>query len=1330
MNTLELQAAFADMRAAVRDGLNEDDVERLFQPIYVALGYTNVGRDILGKRKGKSGVPDVRLANSDDSVQVIVELKKPAEELSDHEGQLIRYVRDLKAPYGLLSNGRELWLYSRSGMAVDRTAQHAVAALAEDAAALEALRKRTVEPTDFAQVKARFTEAKQEGLVLVAIGSLQSEQFLNTFALAPGRPFGDLVEATQKILDDLLQRSDFARGTYDFWKKTYARELSSQDVPGVWKPFLERTTKESIYRFTYALETSYLLAARLILAKAIQDHDRGGRISSKHIADRFISDLDTRADDRTGRLPPTAYLEVAQTLFNRYATSLFTSVYAQDLFDWWRDYARGNAANQNTFALALGRLVLSLVRFDFSKLEGDLLGELYQSYFDPETRKALGEFYTPPEVVEFILDEVGYEGEGYLLDPATGSGTFLIGALRRYLKANETRDPAETLKGLAREFKLVAFDVNPFAVLMAQVNVAALLVPLYARAVEADAGFTLRRLPIVRTDSLRQEVVEGERRQQNTQFGLDFGEETIRATIPLPVKVGKEFLEVTLEFPRLEAARTAGLIRNVREWLLALQSVFIAVEERSQAFDRHAPLPDIAPSLRAELALYWREPDALTRYLEPYAEKVWAVLEILKTKHGDGRFLKTLEDLMLGLVLKHYLEYDFVVGNPPYVRIQNIPEVLKKYWEGKYVWATGSYDIFIPFIERALYGDRPWLKNGGKLGYIVPNRFLNANYAGALRANLPKSARIQSITDFKAVTFNPPEEDQASRLFKEAMVYPAMLIAQKGSPLGETYAFRAARFYPKTAPLHPAEAIEALREAYREIPPAPLVKGGSERDGGRMALCAKKAEYADVFTQSSDVLEPDGWHLMPELEREVFDKLEAVGSSRDPSLPVTKKATSQQRRLENYTATESGGFAGVQTSLDSLMVLKQLDENESEGLLYVEPRGGGSPFWVEKEPLRPFLFGKDVERWHVGWEGWWVIFPYFRHNGRYLFMPSTDYWDFRLTRGNQSYRVFEGHPKESVLTDEKYPKLWAYLKQHEKAFRGREGGRFNIGKREEWKWYDLAYPRSLEVFEKNKVVLQVTTKSSNLAFDKSSHFFTAGGTSGVYGLLPNEHLKVEVLASLLNAATGEFYVKHLSSSFGSGYYSYGDQFIKNLPIPETTPGQQQTIAAFAQTLTDKTARLRELEKDVETFPASVTSQRRADARVPDLDDLERLVSANNLAQTVDAGKVSEQSTLQGETVLSIGKGELRAKPALVRFVRRVLRLRGKMSTEDLLALEMPMNPADQTAYLETLAAWEKEAARLHTEIAGLEAELNSAVYEAYGLDADDRRVVEAFLERF
>ena len=105
--------------------------------------------------------------------------------------------------------------------------------------------------------------------------------------------------------------------------------------------------------------------------------------------------------------------------------------------------------------------MLSLVRFDFSQLEGDLLGELYQSYFDPETRKALGEFYTPPEVVEFILDEGGYHGEGRLLDPATGSGTFFDSRTAPLPKSQRGPRPRRNAQRLGEGIQARRFRCEP-----------------------------------------------------------------------------------------------------------------------------------------------------------------------------------------------------------------------------------------------------------------------------------------------------------------------------------------------------------------------------------------------------------------------------------------------------------------------------------------------------------------------------------------------------------------------------------------------------------------------------------------------------------------------------------------------------------------------------------------------------------------------------------------------------------------------------------------------------------------------------------------------------
>ena len=70
----------------------------------------------------------------------------------------------------------------------------------------------------------------------------------------------------------------------------------------------------------------------------------------------------------------------------------------------------------------------------------DLFKPLYQNLFPRALRHRLGEYYTPDWLAAHVLDQVGYTGEpgARLLDPACGSGTFLLMALRR-VKSGEWR---------------------------------------------------------------------------------------------------------------------------------------------------------------------------------------------------------------------------------------------------------------------------------------------------------------------------------------------------------------------------------------------------------------------------------------------------------------------------------------------------------------------------------------------------------------------------------------------------------------------------------------------------------------------------------------------------------------------------------------------------------------------------------------------------------------------------------------------------------------------------------------------------------------------------
>lgn len=1333
MNNLEpiLLKIFVD----TKPNMPEDEVEHLLNPLYAELGYEQTGRDIRRKKRGRSGIPDVLLLNSDDSIQVVVEVKRPSEILTEHENQVKRYMTELKAPYGILTNGTGFRFYKRDNLSIDCILAQSTNTLASSANVFEPLQKKTLELTDYQTVKSSIQGI--DTLTLHHVGELASDEFLHIFSLEAGSPFTELVSTTLELLNLLKEQSGFVSGSYEFWSKIYARKLEASDAPTLWKNsgIVFLNTEEGLKRFSFALETAYTLIARLMLAKAIEDHDPQGKIveNDDHLGKRLLTQLEARKSGRRGqyKLPPTAYLEGIESLFNTYALNLFTSIYATDIFDWWRDYTlQPDSPAIEGFSRAVGRTLLALLRFNFSELQGDLLGELYQHYFDPETRKALGEFYTPPAVVEFILDEVGYTGSRAmrLLDPATGSGTFIVQALRRYLKANAAADPVQTLEGITQEYRLVAFDVNPFAVLMAQINFAAELIPLYGKAIEKNPEFILRRLPIVRTDSLRQEPIEGTelvqgRRTQTTQgiLGFEVGETTIRPHIDLPVKLSNgEFKRITIEFPRLEYAKEKQWVNNEAEWLGVLQVIFASVERLSQAYDKGHSL-ELNLALRSELNRITKNPDVLLTALTPYAEKLWTILKDLKDEHGDGRFLKTLEDLALGMVLKHYLSYDYVVGNPPYVRVQNLPDESTSDWKTSYNWAEGNYDIYMPFIERALKTSKPWLKPEGRLGYIIPNRFLSANYGATLRQELPSVARVISITDFTAVTFQPEHDTSGSRLFREAMVYPAILIAEKVNQ-SSSEPITITRFYPKKFVLEPEAALAAVKSAYITL---------------RAGKNPQSLEYAQIFNETHTNLKSSGWNLMPTAERHVFDKLEQIGSQVDPVLEETDPLMCV-RRLQNYTSTQSGGFAGIQTSADEIMVFKQLEEDTEQGLLRVQAKGGGDPFWVEKAALRKFLFGKDVARWGVQWDGWWVIFPYFKHLGHYLFIPSSDYqeWERVSIRGKNEtiFAPFRNHPDHTPLIDTLYPKLWTYLKSKEIDLRKRENGRYKREQNDEYRWYDLARPQSLIQSSGVKLVGQLLSKRIQFALEsEGEYYFQAGGKGGgVYGIALDNTKRYMLFSAILNSNVADFHIRHISSVYSGGYYSYADVFIKDLPIPSVTLEQETILSSLAEQLSINARENYRLEQCLKQFPDSYTTELRMAGNMPDLDTLERIAPlSGNLSQKLDYSKAELKNTLTGEIKLTIGRASLHVGgETLADLVFKTLEGQKTIARQIFLDLKFPTRARDQQKYLDIYKQWETEIVHLELEAKALQAELELKVYEVFQLNQEDIEVIQNFLEHF
>jgi hypothetical protein len=172
----------------------------------------------------------------------------------------------------------------------------------------------------------------------------------------------------------------------------------------------------------------------------------------------------------------------------------------------------------------------------------------------------------------------------------------------------------------------------------------------------------------------------------------------------------------------------------------------IAAEERKRAitkkaqFSEHetaARLKDLLPSLRtitsSEIFLHWQ-----TAF--PGVWRQWESGELV------GGF-------------------DAVIGNPPYVRQELIKEykpALKRAYPATY---DGSADLYVYFYEQGLKLVRP----GGRLSYVVTNKWMRAGYADGLRDLFGQKAWIEFVADF----------GHAKKFFPDADVFPSVIVVRK-----------------------------------------------------------------------------------------------------------------------------------------------------------------------------------------------------------------------------------------------------------------------------------------------------------------------------------------------------------------------------------------------------------------------------------------------------------------------------------------------------------------------------------------------------------------------
>lgn len=111
-------------------------------------------------------------------------------------------------------------------------------------------------------------------------------------------------------------------------------------------------------------------------------------------------------------------------------------------------------------------LINQIHEFDFSRLDYEIIGQIFERLISPEERHKFGQFYTRAEVVDLVNSFCIRSGSESLIDPACGGGTFLVRAYARKRVLAPERSHVQVLS------ELFGLDISQFATHLTTINLA------------------------------------------------------------------------------------------------------------------------------------------------------------------------------------------------------------------------------------------------------------------------------------------------------------------------------------------------------------------------------------------------------------------------------------------------------------------------------------------------------------------------------------------------------------------------------------------------------------------------------------------------------------------------------------------------------------------------------------------------------------------------------------------------------------------------------------------------------------------------------------------
>lgn len=262
---------------------------------------------------------------------------------------------------------------------------------------------------------------------------------------SPDEKFIDALESSLRLpilftaekLDEMYETPHFKRDL-DCWMREEQGWIIYSDPEGIRENLL-RAAKFACYSLVNRLVFHEALLKRFggKMAKlAIQDYvDTGEEL--RIALNRFFAE----AKEATGDYE-TVFGKVYFSIGNRLPH------YSDLAVPYWRE------------------LINQIHDFDFSKLDYEVIGSIFERFIAPEERHKYGQFYTRVEVVDLINSFCIRNGDEKIIDPACGGGTFLVRAYARKRNILPRRDHESILSDL------YGIDISNFATHLTTINLA------------------------------------------------------------------------------------------------------------------------------------------------------------------------------------------------------------------------------------------------------------------------------------------------------------------------------------------------------------------------------------------------------------------------------------------------------------------------------------------------------------------------------------------------------------------------------------------------------------------------------------------------------------------------------------------------------------------------------------------------------------------------------------------------------------------------------------------------------------------------------------------